>query len=446
MHLADHIRPLLRDHDCVIIPDFGGLVAEPVPAHLSAARQQLGPPAKQVAFNQALTRNDGLLVDALSQYLRITANQAREVLRHAVEDMHQDLRANQRTELPGIGVFRQSPGRGLSFDYTGTDNLLPTAFGLPALNVRPVLATDARLAREKRPALLQPAPRLRAAAQRRFSRLFKGVGIGMAATILVGASYMLSLNAGLVPAAWRFQLPQWTAASQAVAPAGRTLTLARALEPQQATLAHDNWSSNAGQVTPVSELTVAEATPTSTDFKTTTSAAQQEVPADAWAAVPAENVRETAGETTTKMTGPVAAKPAIAPLAAATVAKAKKKNVAPAPAAGVVSKAAVSSVAKAKVLPSRKVAWVPAASATTIKLPSGRSYVIASTFATQASADAYRSRLARVGFTNSKVIPAHPGTRKFRVSVADYADLASARTAAAQMRYKRKIFFDVYSY
>jgi hypothetical protein len=187
----------------VIIPDFGGLVAEPVPAHLSAARQQLGPPAKQVAFNQSLTRNDGLLVDALSQYLRIPTAQAREVLRHAVEDMRLDLRQSQRTELPGIGVFRQAPGRGLSFDYTGTDNLLPAAFGLPALSVHPVLATDARAAREKRPALLQPSPRLRpAAAKRRLSRVLTGVGVTLTAGLLVSASYLLSLNSGLLPASW----------------------------------------------------------------------------------------------------------------------------------------------------------------------------------------------------------------------------------------------------
>ncbi|RZK88838.1 MAG: SPOR domain-containing protein, partial [Hymenobacter sp.] len=69
MTLSDHLRPLLRDHDCVIIPDFGGLVAEPAPARVQpAGRHLLSPPTRQVAFNQALTRNDGLLLDALRQH------------------------------------------------------------------------------------------------------------------------------------------------------------------------------------------------------------------------------------------------------------------------------------------------------------------------------------------------------------------------------------------
>ncbi|MCC3160852.1 hypothetical protein LJ737_26680, partial [Hymenobacter sp. 15J16-1T3B] len=34
MQLTDHIQHLLRDHDCVIIPDFGGLIADYEPARL----------------------------------------------------------------------------------------------------------------------------------------------------------------------------------------------------------------------------------------------------------------------------------------------------------------------------------------------------------------------------------------------------------------------------
>ena len=81
MQLSDHIRTLLRDHDCVIIPDFGGLIAEYAPAHIHPVRHTLAPPAKHVAFNQSLTRNDGLLVDALSGALHVTPTPARQIVR-----------------------------------------------------------------------------------------------------------------------------------------------------------------------------------------------------------------------------------------------------------------------------------------------------------------------------------------------------------------------------
>ena len=141
MPLSDHIRTLLRDHDCVIIPDFGGLIADYAPARIHPVRHTLAPPAKRVAFNQSLTRNDGLLVDALSARLNLSTAQARQLVREAVVRMQEELDANQRTELSGIGTFRRSAGRGLEFEYSGTDNLLSASFGLPELVSRPVRAT-----------------------------------------------------------------------------------------------------------------------------------------------------------------------------------------------------------------------------------------------------------------------------------------------------------------
>ena len=453
MHLADHIRPLLRDHDCVIIPDFGGLVAEPVPAHLSAARQQLAPPAKQVAFNQSLTRNDGLLVDALSQYLRIPTAQAREVLRLAVEDMHLNLRQSQRTELPGIGVFRQAPGRGLSFDYTGTDNLLPAAFGLPSLSVRPVLATDARLAREKRPALLQPMPRLRpAAAKRRLSRVLTGVGVSLMVGLLISASYLLSLNPGLLLASWQDgRLPSSAGKTTLTAPASaasQAVSVApQAPEPQQAALAHNGW--NTTEAIPAEDRPLVEALSTSANAGSAATA--NPVLTDAPVAV------STAAGSPAKITNrktalPVAARPIKSTHATAPGLVPKIK-------ASRVLAAAVAPARKAAVRPASKVARLPLvptpafgaaapASVPTAVLnrPLGRSYVIAGAFATQAGAQACRRNLLRGGFSQAKVLRPNRTTRRFRASAADYADVASARQAAAQLRFKLHTFFDVYSY
>ena len=478
MHLADHIRPLLRDHDCVIIPDFGGLVAESVPARLSAARLQLGPPAKQVAFNGALTRNDGLLVDALSQYLRIPATQAREILRHAVEDMHQDLRLSQRTELPGIGVFRQAPGRGLSFDYTGQDNLLPAAFGLPSLSVRPVLATDARLAREKRPALLLAAPRRWQTKPLRWARVLKGVGAGFAATLLVGAGYLFSGQAGLLPSGWRLS-PAPLAASRPAMPASNAETVAVPLpapEPQQAMLAHNGGWSTAAEAVPAGELPL-------TDVETV-AAENDEVPVgeDSFspvAAVAAAKTRPAGGtppeqapaQTAQTAPGVPVGKPgkptpglahseagAVTPRAGSSVRMVPSKRYlasvsemprpaapaavgAPVAAAPVVAKAAATKAAAAK---APAAIYSPAA----MNRPLGRSYVVAGAFGSLAGAETCRRNLVRAGFANAKVLRPNRTTRRYRASAIDFADLTSARLTAAQLRAKSKArtFYDVYTY
>ena len=214
MNLADHLRPLLRDHDCVIIPDFGALVAETAPARVQpGTRHLLSPPSRRVAFNQALTRNDGLLVDALAQYLGLSAAAARQALRQAVATLTQELHARQRTELPGIGVFRQLAGRGLQFEYTGTENLLPAAFGLPELTAHPVRATDARVAREQQ---AQLAPRLRSASRGWRRRVVPGAAIGLLAGLAVASLYLFNLHPDALPAAWQGHLPRWEQATQPV--------------------------------------------------------------------------------------------------------------------------------------------------------------------------------------------------------------------------------------
>jgi hypothetical protein len=235
MNLSDHLRPLLRDHDCVIIPDFGGLVAESVPARVQpGGRHLLSPPTRQVAFNQALTRNDGLLVDALREHLGLPAAEAREALRQAVAALHHELQNQQRTELPGIGVFRQQPGRGLQFEYTGTDNLLAAAFGLPELTAHPVAVLDARLAREQQAQLV---PRLRSAGRGlRLRRVLPGATIGLLAGLAVAGLYLLNLHPTTLPTAWQGYVPRW---EQSARPAA----------PQQAALAQPSFTAPAPQLT-----------------------------------------------------------------------------------------------------------------------------------------------------------------------------------------------------
>lgn len=341
MHLADHIRPLLRDHDCVIIPDFGGLVADAVPARVQPHRHALSPPARLLAFNQALTRNDGLLVDALAQHLRVPAAQAREALRAAVAGLQHDLDATSRTELPGIGIFRRAAGRGLSFEYTGTDIVLPAAYGLPELAARPVRAAARPGARV--PHAL-PAPQLRPARPTR-RRLLSYAAVGLVAGLLVSANYLFALHSGYLPTAWQARLPL----SFATRPA--------APEPQQAGLARQTWNPAA----PV---------------KTAVPAAGPALLAEANSLVlPArtpDGVRLVARPAAEPAAAP--AKPAPAPKPAAPAAKAAGAKAAP-------------------------------AFATTIKGPTGRYYIVGGSFRTLAGARRKQGELAKLHHRSRIVLP-----------------------------------------
>ena len=52
--LSPYLRKLLLEHDCAIIPDFGGFVMQRHAARHATADQQMLPPSKTVGFNALL--------------------------------------------------------------------------------------------------------------------------------------------------------------------------------------------------------------------------------------------------------------------------------------------------------------------------------------------------------------------------------------------------------
>lgn len=392
MHLADHIRPLLRDHDCVIIPDFGGLVADISPARAQPGRQALSPPTKLVAFNQALTRNDGLLVDAISHHLGLPIAEARERVRAAVAGLQQELDESNRTELSGIGIFRRAAGRGLSFEYTGTDNLLAASFGLPELAARPVRAGDSRKL---------PQPVLRGA-RTRLGRFVPASVIAVAVSLLLLANYQVALKAGYLPTAMRTAVPKWEWAQR------HAETAAVVTEPQQAALGqHDFGTANSEAAEGLTPIAEAPATvPEMAAAADSTGTPVRKVPV----------VRAEAGATPGPVAAPArAAAPATTPAAAVPAAP----EVAAAPAKAAPVKAAAPRKA--------------AANTSTIKSPTGRFHVVAGAYKSLARAEQGRRNLLRAGHPARIILP-HFGTRLFRLTAGDYADQASAQREAQRLR------------
>jgi hypothetical protein len=435
MTLSDHLRPLLRDHDCVIIPDFGGLVAEYTSAKVQpAGRHLLSPPTRQVAFNQALNRNDGLLVDTLREQLGLSAAEAREHLRQAVALLHYELKAQQRTELPGIGVFRQQAGRGLQFEYTGTENLLAAAFGLPELTAHPVAASDARLAREQQAQLV---PRLRSVASRSgrapLRQLLRGGAIGLAAGVVAGAIYLLSLHPTVLPVAWQGYVPRWEQRSLATAPQQAALvrpTLGDASEPVATAPAPGEKLLEELNTAPTAAVTPKELVemPTVVLKKATPAVA----PATPVAAAPVVAKKEV-----TTPAAPVATPAAPVVAAAKPVASKPVVSVKDSKAVVVAAKHATPAAAKAPAAAPVAVATTAAPAATTIKARTGRFYIMVAAYSSLARAEQGRHNLAHAG-RPAKIILPFPGTRYYRLSAADFADRNEALAAAARLRQNPK--------
>ena len=72
--IQKYVVELLFKHDCVIIPNLGGFVAQYKSAALDEVTGFFSPPSKQILFNINLKNNDGLLANEIAQRKQITYN------------------------------------------------------------------------------------------------------------------------------------------------------------------------------------------------------------------------------------------------------------------------------------------------------------------------------------------------------------------------------------
>lgn len=152
--LARHIEILLLEHDCVIIPGFGGFLTnyeEAVVPYEHTA--QLMPPLRHLYFNQALQSNDGLLVQSYMQAYDAAYPEANKQMQMDIADMDSQLKIRGSYVLDHIGRFSIDLHHHISFEPASLTLLTPQFYALPIL---PMLSVEqAEKERELQQALAQ---------------------------------------------------------------------------------------------------------------------------------------------------------------------------------------------------------------------------------------------------------------------------------------------------
>lgn len=139
MGLERDLHHLLFEHDCVIVPGWGGFLAQYRPARLDETRQLVHPPSKEVGFNRHLLRNDGLLTDHIAQRDGIGFALANAFIEREVGEWRSQLERTGRVEVPRIGIFYRDSQHNLQFDPDDRANFLKEAFGLRPVAALPVV-------------------------------------------------------------------------------------------------------------------------------------------------------------------------------------------------------------------------------------------------------------------------------------------------------------------
>lgn len=142
MRLESIIVDLLYQHDYVVLPGFGGFVANYRSARLHRKSYLIHPPCKHVAFNPNLKQNDGLLATHISAVFSIDLREATEKIQTCITEFRATLTSEGRLALPQLGVFFYDQDRNLQFIPDEHMNYLQSSFGLPVIQLKPIAQTQ----------------------------------------------------------------------------------------------------------------------------------------------------------------------------------------------------------------------------------------------------------------------------------------------------------------
>lgn len=139
MELGKYISELLPEHDCVVIPGFGGFVANYAPASIHPTLHTLQPPYKRITFNKQLQNNDGLLANLIAAEERTSFRHASEMIKEQVAKIEQQLATGQRVSINKIGELYLDVEKNLRFEQDMNNNYYLGSFGLETVQARPVV-------------------------------------------------------------------------------------------------------------------------------------------------------------------------------------------------------------------------------------------------------------------------------------------------------------------
>lgn len=135
IELSRHIERLLLAHDCVIIPELGGLVTQYVPARYVDGEQLYLPPYRCVGFNPHLQLNDGLLVQSYMKAYDTSYPEAERLVRDAVSQIKTRLREQGEFELAGIGTLALNMEGHYTFRPNEAGVVSPELYGLDSFTL-----------------------------------------------------------------------------------------------------------------------------------------------------------------------------------------------------------------------------------------------------------------------------------------------------------------------
>lgn len=130
IHLDAILGTLLLRNNCVIIPSFGGFVANNVSAKVDVKNGLITPPTKALSFNKNLNNNDGLIIHHLANEKKISFDEAQSIIALEVQQIKASLNQEKRVNFHNVGFLYINSAGKIAFEQDRFFNLLLSSYGL----------------------------------------------------------------------------------------------------------------------------------------------------------------------------------------------------------------------------------------------------------------------------------------------------------------------------
>lgn len=142
--LYQHIEHLLLNHDCVVVPHFGGFMAQDQVARYVESEALFFPPVRLVRFNPDLTLGDDLLLRHVCRFYDYSESEGKRAIQSMVHQLRGQLLAEGQVDFGSLGIFSQDEDGEIQFSACQAGATTPSLYGLDAFSIP-------RLAEQKRP-------------------------------------------------------------------------------------------------------------------------------------------------------------------------------------------------------------------------------------------------------------------------------------------------------
>ncbi|CAI9430061.1 SPOR domain-containing protein [Candidatus Ornithobacterium hominis] len=135
MEISKILKDLLFEHECVIIPEFGGFITRNESAQFDRVNYTFTPPRKVISFNPMLKHDDGLIISVIAQKNELDYSEAKKILSTWVEDIKIKLQQNQSFHFSSLGQLKAERGI-LEFTPHHRLNLNKECYGLASFEMQ----------------------------------------------------------------------------------------------------------------------------------------------------------------------------------------------------------------------------------------------------------------------------------------------------------------------